>query len=278
MDYALDKNGNEINIANIHGAVDEQYFCPFCRAPMGVRSAYGDRRTHFFSNNRAHPHDDECGSRFIKEGVGSDIIPAEAQRSELAAILAGNDPARNENAANANERNGVNRNPVPYIRTPRELLNFLCYHSPDTVYKDDLTVSDIIVDKRTVQSRVKAGISGINMCTGITQRFDDDMRRICFGCPNNRRGYPVHFVLEFLRPEHYNSIKEIINHHSEDKFKDVPIAAFGETNTMLPYPHQNNFKRCEYHTQYRIFVARRRQVVIGKYIGKEQEKSPEPKK
>ena len=93
-----------------------------------------------------------------------------------------NNNANNQNHNNDNKSNHRNDSKATEnVHTPRQLLIYCISNSLDTIYLDDITVGDIIIDSRNIkQNAMFRGVNGIRVLLGTTVKFDVSNKAITF--------------------------------------------------------------------------------------------------
>ena len=147
----------------------------------------------------------ECNARFIPKALNSNIskhfcrLPTaphtdgcpyvmESSRYHSTKILDKytlEDILNLNNNANYNNRNNDNRRKelreTENVHTPRQLLIYCISNSINTIYIDDITVGDIIIDSRNIKrNALFRGVNGIRILLGTTVKFDVINRTIIF--------------------------------------------------------------------------------------------------
>lgn len=168
--YSIIK-GCRVNVKEVYN-LTETFNClnPDCSAVFSIRSPNGKITKHF-ARHPSTPHINGCLYRL---NTGSFNENDHTIKSSIDSILVGAGTSINRDTARAYNSSETNlENHIKYIRTPNQLFKYCLYSSLDTVYSDNLTINDIVLDSRNLaENKRYEGVNGIRLLIGQTLKYE----------------------------------------------------------------------------------------------------------
>jgi len=174
--YSKEKGRRE-NIKDVYN-LSETFCClnPDCMALFSIRSANGKTTKHFLRHSST-PHISGCPYNFNGVSFNDNDFTI---KSSVESILAGAGTSIDRETARTIIISETNQeNQIEYIRTPKQLRNFCLYSSLDTIYSDNVTINDIVLDSRNLAEKKRyEGVTGIRLLTGQTIKYENSSKSI----------------------------------------------------------------------------------------------------
>lgn len=158
-------------------------------------------------------------------------------------ILNLNNNVNDESHNNNNHRNEQRKS--ENVHTPRQLLIYCMSNSIDTIYIDDITVGDIIIDSRNIkQNAMFRGINGIKILLGTTVKFDVINKTIIF-CVTSPTKNNKSVTLTATVKSDQKTFDLVVGYYLKrynNKFKGHQIAVMGDWIKTVEYHMETNIK------------------------------------
>lgn len=199
---------------------------PECNAEYTLRSING-KKSAYFGRKPSTPHVKNCpydieANRYIdsEDMVKSDIYKIYNHEKSISQTA--------EHIKSQTSNKAIKS--IKRISTPKQLLNYCISNRLNTVYTNNVTVGDIILDSRNIlQNNNYKGISGLKLLLGKTIRFNQSENAVYFDvssvAKNQQRYYLTATV--YLNPYQFD---EIVNYilNTFKLFANHQIAVLGE--------------------------------------------------
>lgn len=124
-----------------------------------------------------------------------------------------------------------------YIRTPKQLLYFCISNPLSTIYKDKITVNDIVVDERNLNIDAKfRGFSGLKLLIGNTVKYNEVDKSILLKVAQTTKNKKEIFLSAtiFFSEEQFLEVKKYIL-DTYPKFSGHQIAVLEEWHIDADY-------------------------------------------
>lgn len=173
MFEAFSKSKNKVvNVENEYN-LNEIFYCPDpqCGAKFKIKSPSGRKRKHF-ARLKSSQHYDDClydkdRDYYQKENLLFNKSPIEDIYASKSIFRSKNN--RNNELVNSKQNQKVE---VKNISTPLQLYKFCVQNSLDTIYQEDITVNDIVVDYRNlVNEKLYFGFDNLRLVIAKTYRY-----------------------------------------------------------------------------------------------------------
>lgn len=149
-----------------------------------------------------------------------------------------NTNCNHNNGHNSNSKNQGEHRVTNNIHTPKQLFSFCVSNPIDTVYMDNLTVGDIIIDSRNLkQNALFRGTNGIRIILGTTIKFDFSNNSITFqvNAPTKNNNGVTLTAVAYAEREMIELVVEYILKKHDRKFKNHHIAVMGNWEKTSEY-------------------------------------------
>lgn len=232
MFYAYSFSLNDtINISQVKNP-NEQFGClnRNCSAKFTPKALNSSRAGHF-CRLRTTPHSEGClyvlesskyhNTKELDKHTLYDILNSQSKNNKVST-----------SHSNFNERRTTNN-----VHTPKQLLAFCVSNPIDSVYMDDVTVGDIIIDSRNIKhNALFRGTNGIRIILGTTLRFDLSNNSIIFlvTAPTNKGGCVTLYATVYAEREQIQPVLDYILNKNKT-FKKHHIAVMGEWEKVSDY-------------------------------------------
>ena len=235
MFYAFSQTLNKpVSISDVYD-LNETFNClnPECNAKFYIRSSDGQNLKHF-CRKKSTPHIENCAyDKLSYNFKHSDIII----KSELYDIY--NSPKATTNSSNKSSKGKSEPNTEKiYINTPKQLLQYCLFNDESTIYMNDKTINDIIVDCRTLlYNKYFEGFSGIKLVLGNTIQFNKDNSSITFVIKRNTKNGKIIYLTAtvIMNKDVFNDVIDHILNTNKSKFSSHQIAVLGDWRITSKY-------------------------------------------
>lgn len=172
MFYAYSKKYDTIVYSEEVTDLNDTFLClnPNCNAEYFLKGINSERKAHF-CHKHSKPHIVGCG--FI-DGLSKYIDDDSIVKSSLSNIY---NHKRTQHNKTTRIKSNVFADKVTkkkiYIETTKALYYYCIANSLNTLFQDDLTLNDIVIDSRNICNNANfEGITGLRLIIGYTTRFD----------------------------------------------------------------------------------------------------------
>lgn len=209
--------------------VNAKYTCRYCHIPVILKSIDGQVDPYFSRTESSPPHGQDCPYviKFTQLQSKSHFF-----KSQLEDILGGaRRTFRYKNKSTDEVKPAISSSggDAVYINTPKQLLNFCQSFPLETQYLGSLTVNDILLSGRNLDSIGSfADISGIRLVIGVSYKFIPHSPYAIEGYITTENRNELKFRVIFNSLDDLNvQKKRIFANLKGGKFYGHPIAILG---------------------------------------------------
>ena len=234
MFNAFSKTKNCIVSVDDEYNLNEIFYCPTpdCAAEFKIRSVNGKNRKHF-ARIRGIYHDVNCPFGLLVDdsyNCAENCIKMDLDEILYKSIGSSTDDNKTRNQHDTDINIDKKKSEVQYIRTLNQLISYCLNNDIKTEYKNGLTISDILVDSRTLAcNKNYEGFNGIRLLIGQTIKFDASKSQFVISVKTKTlRGLTLSLTANVYFPNDIfqNNIKYILESNN-NQFKFFPVAILG---------------------------------------------------
>ena len=207
--------------------VNAAYTCPYCRIPLKLKSVDG-KVAPYFSKKISYSHAADCPYAIPYNQLDLSKV---ADRRPIEEILLSTNQSRKNTFSKSVVNQVQNNSSQKYnIRTPKALYSFCQSATLDTLYRDGLTVDDILLSRRNISigNRVQ-GITGIRLVVGISLKFHSKSPYQIEGIVQDSESHKkLYFHVLFSTRKEMQKVIDRIRTALDGKFYGQPIAVLGK--------------------------------------------------
>ena len=226
MKIALSQDKNIVKASEVVD-VNATYACPYCRIPLKLKSVDG-KVAPYFSKKISYSHAADCPYAIPYNQLDLSKV---ADRRPIEEILLSTNQSREKASSKSVVSQVLNNSSQNYnIRTPKALYSFCQSATLDTLYRDGLTVDDILLSRRNISIGNRAqGITGIRLVVGISLKFDSKNSYQIEGIvQDNKNHKKLYFHVFFSTRKEMQKVIDRIRAALDGKFYGQPIAVLGK--------------------------------------------------
>lgn len=236
MFYAISKKYNNIICANDVTNLNDTFLCPNpqCNAEYYIKGINSERTVHFcHKHNKPHIKGCPYDMGLTKYLDDDNVVKSSIQ--DIYFHIRKN--AKNVSAAYHNHSvQGTFRK--TYINTTKDLLYFCISNPLNTIYENETTINDIIVDKRNICDNANfKGFCGLHLVVGDTIKYDLSQKYIRLRTSTitkNRKAIHFDSIVHMENSQIYEIIRYILDTFN-NTFSGHTIAVLGDWTNPEKY-------------------------------------------